>query len=242
VDDEPEPHFLRESAETSPGRELTDDFQLRLAASPEEMDEAWANGWRHFGPLFFRTLITVHDDKILHLRALRIVISRFEPSKSQRRVVRRNADLQISFEPAVLTAELRQMFRSHARRFTSNIPDRLENFLGDAPGKIPCETLLLAVRDGKRLVAASFLDIGKTAVSSVYGMFDPAESDRSLGTFTMLEEIAYARRHGFRYYYHGYASEEPSHYDYKKLFTGIECFDWRGNWHAVGSKRQQHSK
>jgi len=242
VDDEREPYFLHESPEAGPGPELTDDFQLRLIASAEEMDEAWASGWRHFGPLFFRTLITVHDDQILHLLALRIVISQFQPSKSQRRVVRRNADLQISFEPAALTAELQQMFRSHARRFTSNIPERLENFLGDAPGKIPCETLLLAVRNGKRLVAASFLDIGKTAVSSVYGMFDPAESDRSLGTFTMLEEIAYACRHGFRYYYHGYASEEPSHYDYKKQFAGLEYFDWRGNWHQVRSKRQQHSE
>jgi arginyl-tRNA--protein-N-Asp/Glu arginylyltransferase len=83
---------------------------------------------------------------------------------------------------------------------------------------------------GERMVAASFLDLGMAAVSSVYGIFDPSESHRSLGIFTMLKELEYAAELGCRMYYHGYACQEPSPYDYKKRFAGLEFYDWEGNW------------
>ena len=39
-----------------------------------------------------------------------------------------------------------------------------------------------------------------------------------------------ARKRGCRYYYHGYAFHEPSHYDYKKRLNATEWLDWEGNW------------
>ena len=71
------------------------------------------------------------------------------------------------------------------------------------------------------------LDVGQTATSAVYAMFDPAHSRRSLGIFTMLEAIRYSRERGRRHYYPGYACVEPSVYDYKKNFAGLEHYDWR---------------
>jgi hypothetical protein len=37
----------------------------------------------------------------------------------------------------------------------------------------------------------------------------------------------------YRMYYHGYGTEEPSHYDYKKRFAGLEFYDWKGNWRLL---------
>jgi len=171
-----------------------------------------------------------YGDQIMAVQPLRVVLDRFRPSKSQRRVLRRNADLLTSVGPTVLNDDLRQMFEAHAQRFKVNVPPNLETFLGLQPDTVPCENVTLAVHSGERLVAASFLDLGKDAVSSVYGIFDPAKSGRSLGIFTMLKEIEYAAEHGYRMYYHGYACEEPSPYDYKKRFGGLEFYDWKGNW------------
>ena len=53
---------------------------------------------------------------------------------------------------------------------------------------------------------------------------------RRVGIFTMLKEIEYAIAAGKRYYYHGYAYEGESFYDYKKKFNAVEYFDWAGNW------------
>ena len=75
------------------------------------------------------------------------------------------------------------------------------------------------------------METSHTAASSVYGLFNPAQSNRSLGIFTMLMEIDYAIRHGLDYLYSGYATREPSHYDYKKKFAGLEIYDWAtGRW------------
>ena len=61
-------------------------------------------------------------------------------------------------------------------------------------------------------------------------MFDLRESWRSLGIYTMLLEIQYARERRCRFYYQGYAFDAPSVYDYKKLFNATEWFDWNGHW------------
>lgn len=74
------------------------------------------------------------------------------------------------------------MFAAHVKRFTFNVPPSLESFLGDQPATLPCGNVTVAVFDAGRLVAASFLDLGKDSMSSVYGIFDPVESRRSLGS------------------------------------------------------------
>jgi arginine-tRNA-protein transferase len=63
-------------------------------------------------------------------------------------------------------------------------------------------------------------------------MFEPSAARRSLGIFTMLLEIEYARTGAKQLYYQGYAYEGNSFYDYKKRFGSLESFDWRGNWHS----------
>jgi hypothetical protein len=57
---------------------------------------------------------------------------------------------------------------------------------------VPCEALEVCVLSQEKLLAASFFDVGATAVSGVYAMFDPEETSRSLGIYTMLLVINYA--------------------------------------------------
>jgi len=66
-------------------------------------------------------------------------------------------------------------------------------------------------------------------------MFDPQITTRSLGIYTMLLTIDYAAKNGKAFYYPGYAYEGNSFYDYKKRFSALESFDWKGNWEKFGS-------
>jgi arginyl-tRNA--protein-N-Asp/Glu arginylyltransferase len=213
------------------------DFRVEWSATARKMDEFWDTGWRHFGPFFFRRYFLECGDQIMAVQPLRVVLDQFRPSKSQRRVLRRNQDLTSTVRPTVLDHELRKMFAAHVLRFTFNVPPSLESFLGDQPDQVPCENVAVTVRAGDRLVAASFLDLGNSAVSSVYAIFDPAESRRSLGIFTMLKEIEIAQERGCRHYYPGYACHEPSAYDYKKRFAGLEWYDWEGKWKPLIRKQ-----
>ena len=204
-------------------------FRCRRAG-PEAMDELWAEGWRHFGEVFFRYRRWEHDGRDYTVTPLRVDLERFAPSRSQRRELARNRDLRVGVRATVLDAELRRMFEAHRQRFRADVPDSLHSFLSRRPADVPCRNETVLVHSGARLVAAHFLDVGRRATSAVYSMFDPAESRRSLGIYTILLAIDLSRRAGRRYYYPGYACREPSPYDYKKNLSGLEEYDWRGGW------------
>ena len=106
---------------------------------PEEMDRLWALGWRHFGREFFRYSLTLSPEGGLHvIQPLRLATAAFRPSKSQRRVLRRNDDADIRIAPAMVDAEREAMFFRHRERFTDNIPDSLRNFMPEAtPDRVP---------------------------------------------------------------------------------------------------------
>ena len=201
-------------------------------APPALMDELWAHGWRHFGSDFFRYSITADEHGSLQtIQPLRLPLAEFRMSKSQRRVLRKNEDLELCMAPAVVDDEREAMFLRHRERFSSNIPDSLRTFMPSAlPHAEPCECMSVEVREAGRLIAVSYMDVGAAAVSSVYAMFEPHAASRSLGTLTMLEEIRWATAAGKRWLYPGYATAQPSHYDYKKTFRPLERFDWRGQW------------
>jgi arginine-tRNA-protein transferase len=207
-----------------------EEYFLCRSAAPEAMDGLWAEGWRHFGEIFFRYRRWRHGGREYTVTPLRVDLARFSPTRSQRRVLARNRDLRMALRPTVLDAELWRMFDAHRRRFREDVPDSLHSFLSRSPADVPCRNETLLAYSGSRLVAAHFLDVGREATSAVYSMFDPEESRRSLGIYAILAAARLSLRAGRRYYYPGYATREPSPYDYKKNLPALEEYDWRGRW------------
>ena len=205
-----------------------EEFRWIEHAAPAEMDALWAGGWRHFGERFFRCATMPHRGQTANVRPLRIDVPAFLPSRSQQRILHRNADLEVAFRMPQFDAERRRLFLRHRVRFKENIPDRLEDFLSDRPGVVPCPMLECGVQaaDG-RLLAASFLDVGTVAASAVFAVFEPSEARRSLGLLLILQELAWCAAHGKRWLYLGYSYDLPSAYDYKKRFAATERYDWQ---------------
>ncbi len=194
------------------------------------MDQFWAGGWRHFGIYFFRYRTAVHGDQRFSVMPLRIDLERFALTRSQKRVLARNCDTGFVLRPTLIDAEKLALFVQHRQRFKENVPASLDQFLSPVPASVPCFNLEVCVYHGEKLLAVTFLDIGQTASSAVYAMFNPAETKRSLGILMMLHSIEFSRENGFRYYYPGYAYHEPFTYDYKKRFHGLEYLDWEAGW------------
>lgn len=199
-------------------------------ATPAMMDAFWSDGWRHFGTMFFREMFSVVNNRLRLVLPLRIDVTRHALSDSQRRVLRRNDDVQVVIADAVIDTEKRRLFELHKQRFRDNVPESLTDFLSPVPSLVPCHTAECCVYHEDRLVAASFFDLGNEACSSVYACFDPELPRRSLGIFTLLHEIRYAQETGRRWLYLGYGHREHSHYDYKKNFSATEFYNWRGEW------------
>jgi leucyl-tRNA---protein transferase len=137
---------------------------------------------------------------------IRIPVRGFEPSKSQRRTLRRNRDVQVSIDTPQLTREKHELYRRYLRsqhkgsNQSSDI-DSLREFLYSSC--VP--TLELEYRDPRgRLLAVSICDVGKRFLSSVYHYFDPTEARRRLGVFSVLHEIELCRERRIPHYYLGY--------------------------------------
>ena len=59
-------------------------------APPTVMDGMWADGWRHFGSHFFRDQYNIEGLRLVRVIPLRVKVDRFNPSKSQRKLIRKN--------------------------------------------------------------------------------------------------------------------------------------------------------
>ncbi|HEY8900263.1 MAG TPA: hypothetical protein VIM61_07615 [Chthoniobacterales bacterium] len=198
--------------------------------TPAMLDARLVMGWRHFGTDFFRYNFAFHEGLLCGVVALRLRLDDFCATKSQRRILRRNADLTSRIVPSAHSEEYDRLFDIHRVRFSDNVPASLRDFLSDRPDLVPCCNYALEMRLGDALVAVSFFDVSAESTSSVYAMFDPAHGGRSLGNLTLLLEIEQARRLGKRFHYLGYAYTVPSTYDYKKRFRGVEGYDWGRCW------------
>lgn len=196
-------------------------------ATPEQMDFLWAEGWRHFGEYFFRYSHLHTHEGVCHVTPLRITVNDFFLSASQKRVLKKNQDLRVEIRDAFIDEAKEALFHRHKTRFAENVPDSIYDFFSSQPATIPCETKEICLWEGERFLAASFLDVGATAASSVYSIYEPTEAKRSLGIYLILLALAFARQHKKAHYYPGYAYREPSHYDYKKRFAALENFDWK---------------
>ena len=82
------------------------------------------------------------------------------------------------------------------------------------------------------LVAVCLTDVLADGLSMVYSFYDPDRTDRSLGTFMILDHIARARQQGLPHLYLGYWVEGSRKMHYKSHFLPQERLGM-GGWERV---------
>ena len=203
--------------------------------SLDDWETMLARGWRHNGMTIYRNVVDLGENGQLHqVIPLRYRLDKnLDWSKSQRKIWRRNHDLAFKIRPLSITDEIHQLFEQHKQRFTYRIPESIFNFVSEYP-TIPFPTFQMEIFYKDKLIAVTFIDITKHALSSTYAMFDLNESHRSLGVFTMILEMVIGVKNNKLFHYPGYAYREPSHMDYKKRFPNCEYFDFNtSDWQAI---------
>lgn len=161
--------------------------------------------------------------------SVRIAVADFEPSRSQRRVLRRNADLIRSEVPAAATREQFALLRTYldSRHAGGGMSDMgLFDYVAMVE-ETPVETHIVEYRRGGRdhgpLIACALSDVLRDGLSMVYSFFHPGEEGRSLGTFMILDHVEAARARGLPYVYLGYWISGSEKMDYKARFRPLEA-------------------
>lgn len=156
---------------------------------------------------------------------VRVVARDFVPSRSQKRVWRRNAGLAIAERPAQATTEQYRLFEAYIGSRHGDGDMALMSF-GDYRSMIEdsrLDTRLTEFRTpAGRLVAAFLADWLEDGPSAVYSFFDPDRASHSLGTYMVLWLIETARSRGLGHVYLGYWISESQKMSYKARFHPVE--------------------
>ena len=196
------------------------EFFFAADLSPTEFNGFLASGWRRFGYFFFRPRCGECRECV----PIRIIVDSFEPSRSQRRILRKNSDLEALYVELGYRDEIFQIYAEHSRdRFAQEAEK--EHFVQSFyPRAVPA--LQGEYYFKNELMAAGFLDRSSKALSSVYFFYKTAFNPFSPGTCSVLREIELTRQSGLLYYYLGYYIKDNRSMAYKNRFKPYELFDW----------------
>lgn len=195
-----------------------------IQLEPAEYETAMGLGMRRSGSLVYRPICP----SCRRCQPFRIDVERFEPSRSQRRVLKRCNDLfTVERQRPVVDQERLELYAryqegQHGFDGQTTDEDSYERFLIDTIA----DSWELSWRDARgELVAVGIIDAVPDGISTVYFYWDPALRDLSLGVFSALYEIDLCRQWGKRYYYLGYLVAGAKTMSYKASFKGGEVWD-----------------
>lgn len=226
-----------------PGRTERKVFTELRAPHAEALNDA-------LGRIGFRRSQTVaYRPSCLDCRAcvsVRVLAGEFQPSASQRRVMKRNSDVESSECRPWATAEqfdLLQRYLAH-RHPGGGMAAMDEVDYADMVEHTNVSSYVIEYREPSsgvkpgRLIAACLTDRQGDGLSMIYSFYDPEHEARSgLGNFVILDHIRRAARAGLPYVYLGYWVEGARAMQYKVRYRPIERLGQNG-WVRLSDDEQ----
>lgn len=209
-----------------PARTAEDQFALVDDLAPRDYQMLMDHGFRRSGRIVYRAAC----DGCIECVPIRVPVARFEPTRSQRRALRKNRDVKMEMATPVATDEKFSIYRAYLEYQHDGMMngDRasFERFLYESP----THTWEMVYRIEGRIVGVGIVDQTPKCLSSVYFFFDPAFGRRSLGVYSALVEIDECRRRGLEYWYAGYYIRGCDRMNYKADYKPFELLTAEGTW------------
>ena len=212
---------------------ITQAFRARRL-SGELYEQLVLQGWRRSGEVFYRNACRGCSACI----PLRLPTATFSPTKSQRRVARRNRDLTVALEAPRYTEEAYELYSEYQRRHHGRTQQDPETAFEEFLCRAPVPSAMMSYRLAGRLVGVGWVDLLPDSVSSVYFAFHPDYAERSLGTYSVLCEAELAAQRRNRYLHLGFYVAGSPKMAYKARFGPNELL-LDGVWQASRSRHAQ---
>ncbi len=225
-----------------PGREERKVFTHLVGTKARELNDLLTHGG------FRRSQTIAYRPACESCRAcvsLRVLVDEFEPGRTWRKTVKRNSDLIGVSQPNKPTSEQYSLFRRYLDRRhpeggmaemtvldyammveDSHVDTNVIEYRKRGPDSG------VTGKGVRELIGLSLTDRMSDGLSMVYSFYDPAHSDRSLGTWMILDHIDRARKLGLPYLYLGYWVQGSQKMDYKARFLPQERLMGRG-WERI---------
>lgn len=174
--------------------------------------------------------------------AVRVLAEEFEPNATQRKVLKRHADLDVSACRAWSTDEQFALLRRYlaARHPGGGMAEMDELDYADMVEQSPVDSYVVEYRepstDGRpgRLVGACLTDRQHDGLSMIYSFFEADNPDRpGLGNFIIMDHILRASEAGLPHVYLGYWVAGSKRMEYKVRYRPMERLGPSG-WSRLG--------
>ncbi len=172
----------------------------------------------------------------------RIRVADFTPSRTQKRVLKRNAHLRRNATSPWATEDQYALFRRYLddRHADGGMADmdifEFAAMIEETPIRSRVIEYTRPGPEGARnslLTAVCLTDVFDDGLSMVYSFYDPDLTPLSLGTYLILDHIEIAREAGLPFVYLGYWVPGSRKMGYKAGFDALEIYK-AGAWQPIG--------
>lgn len=159
--------------------------------------------------------------------SVRIRAGDFQPSRSQRKLIKRHADLKVTEVPPRANEEQFALF-AHYQSSRHSGGDMESMDYSDYQSLVEeqiIDSTIVEFRDDDKLVACLLMDRLSDGYSAVYSFYDTEnETRKSLGTYIILWLVENAREFELPYVYLGFWIKKCRKMSYKTDFQPLEYF------------------
>lgn len=211
---------------------LADKEAVSLIAAPPHLIDAplYGNlvqqGFRRSGLFVYKP----HCANCQACVPVRLCLNDFSANRSQKRAYKQHQTLSATVQDASFHEEHYALYTKyqqarHAKITTDEAsngePDDAEQYRHFLC-KSNVQTVLVEFRDGPQLKMVSIIDVLGDGLSAVYTFYDTDDKKASLGTYSILWQIAWGLSLGLPYLYLGYWIKDSQKMAYKQNFQPLE--------------------
>lgn len=201
-------------------------------ASSDQYEVLINSGFRRSGEQIYRP----YCQSCQACQSLRILVERFTPSKSQKRVLSKNQDIQV-ITTNTDKPEYYLLYENYINQRHSDgsmYPASYEQYTSF----IKCQwasPMFIECYIDQELVCVAVTDDINSNLSALYTFFKPELDKRSMGTFAILQQIELAKQLNKQYLYLGYQVDGCQKMNYKSNFYPHERLI-ANKWHYFAKK------
>lgn len=181
-----------------------------------------AHGFRRSGGYVYRP----HCKDCNECLSVRVPIKDYVFSKNEKRTLNKNKDVQLHIAKDKFSTEHFELYARYinSRHFEGSMSNPSKT---DYHRFLICDwsdTQFIEYRLNHVLIGVAVTDLIEDSISAVYTFFDPDYGERSIGHFSVLQQINIAKQRGLNYLYLGYWIENCQKMAYKKRYQPLEAY------------------
>ena len=205
-------------------------FDPRRTVTPQLYQMLTDEGFRRSGAHLYRP----HCSSCNACIPTRIPVEDFKPRRSQRRVLKKNSDIEWRIEEARFSRRHYHLYERYIslRHADGDMypasEDQYRSFLL-SPWS---QSFFISLYDRARLVGVAVTDKQEQGLSAIYTFFEPGMEHRSLGVLSILRQIELCREWQLPYLYLGYWIRDCDKMNYKTHYQPTELHI-QGRWQRL---------